>query len=389
MSGWNCNPIFPGGKKMKKLIAILLVFVMAFGICACTRQETAGTQPTEPTPPPTMAAYEPNPKQIYVLIPKATAGWEADAAAAANAKAEELAAAGVLVSVQTYADDAAQAKLMEDIAAAGPNDGSVGVVLMPAGEAAEAALQKLLEANVSYALAENIPEAAADASVTNVYYDHRQIGAAAAAYLVNMGLTQKNDVVVLEGLSDADALKTEGFQLYLQGKLAVDGAYIETPWDDFSTVAYSDMEETTREGAKIYFETYMEDGDRAWTGYFASWDDDYILGMIDALNDGHITRRNRNRLFDMKPVVTGFGADAQLSELLADAAAEETQTEEVQQEIRYVEDFRNINSVVYDPGMLALALQVMADHMAGSVVEQEMLLEVQWMNPVPAGEAEA
>ena len=220
---------------MKKLIAILLVFVMAFGICACTRQETAGTQPTEPTPPPTMAAYEPNPKQIYVLIPKATAGWEADAAAAANAKAEELAAAGVLVSVQTYADDAAQAKLMEDIAAAGPNDGSVGVVLMPAGEAAEAALQKLLEANVSYALAENIPEAAADASVTNVYYDHRQIGAAAAAYLVNMGLTQKNDVVVLEGLSDADALKTEGFQLYLQGKLAVDGAYIETPWDDFST----------------------------------------------------------------------------------------------------------------------------------------------------------
>ena len=392
MSGWNCNPIFPGGKKMKKLIAILLVFVMAFGICACTRQETAGTQPTEPTPPPTMAAYEPNPKQIYVLIPKATAGWEADAAAAANAKAEELAAAGVLVSVQTYADDAAQAKLMEDIAAAGPNDGSVGVVLMPAGEAAKAALQKLLEANVSYALAEDIPESAADASVANVYYDHRQIGASAAAYLVNMGLTQKNDVVVLEGLSDADALKTEGFQLYLQGKLAVDGAYIETPWDDFSTVAYSDMEETTREGAKIYFETYMEDGDRAWTGYFASWDDDYILGMIDALNDGHITRRNRNRLFDMKPVVTGFGANAELAQLLADAVKEENseaQTDDAAQEILYVEDFRNINSQVYDSGMLALALQVMADHMAGSVVEQEMLLEVQWMNPVPAGEAEA
>lgn len=377
---------------MKKLIAILLVFVMAFGICACTRQETAGTQPTEPTPPPTMAAYEPNPKQIYVLIPKATAGWEADAAAAANAKAEELAAAGVLVSVQTYADDAAQAKLMEDIAAAGPNDGSVGVVLMPAGEAAKAALQKLLEANVSYALAEDIPESAADASVANVYYDHRQIGASAAAYLVNMGLTQKNDVVVLEGLSDADALKTEGFQLYLQGKLAVDGAYIETPWDDFSTVAYSDMEETTREGAKIYFETYMEDGDRAWTGYFASWDDDYILGMIDALNDGHITRRNRNRLFDMKPVVTGFGANAELAQLLADAVKEENseaQTDDAAQEILYVEDFRNINSQVYDSGMLALALQVMADHMAGSVVEQEMLLEVQWMNPVPAGEAEA
>ena len=371
---------------MKKLIAILLVFVMVLGLCACAQQEVAETQPTESTPPPTMAAYEPNPKQIYVLIPETAEGWEAEAAAAANAKAEELAAAGILVSVQTYADGAAQAKLMEDIATAGPNDGSVGVVLMPAGEAAEAALQKLLEANVSYALAENIPESAADASVANVYYDHRQIGAAAAAYLVNMGLTQKNDVVVLEGLSDADALKTEGFQLYLQGKLAVDGAYIETPWDDFSTVAYSDMEETTREGAKTYFETYMEDGDRAWTGYFASWDDDYILGMIDALNDGHITKKNRNRLFDMKPVVTGFGADAQLSKLLEDAVAEdseEVQTDDTQQEILYVEDFRSINSLVYEPGMLAQALQAMADYRTGTVVEQDQPLSVAWMNPVP------
>ena len=379
---------------MKKLIAILLVFVMALGLCACGQQMSVETESTEPTPPPTMAAYEPNPKTIHVLIPAAEDGWEADAAAAAQTKAEELTAAGVAVTVQTYTDDAAQAKLMEDIAAAGPNDGSVGVVLMPAGEAAEAALQTLLEANVSYALAESIPAEAAGASVANVYYDHRQIGAAAAAYLTDMGLTQKNDVVVLEGLSDADALKTEGFQLYLQGQLTVDGKTIETPWTDFSTVAYSDMEETTREGAKTYFETYMEDGDRAWTGYFASWDDDYILGMIDALNDGHITRKNRNRLFDMEPVVTGFGADAELRALLAEEeqpAQEDTQdTEtETEPEVLYVEDFRSINSLVYDPGMLAQALQAMADYMAGTVVEQDQLLSVQWMNPVPVTEEAA
>lgn len=324
-----------------------------------------------------------------MLIPEAGEGWAAEAAAAARAKAEELTSAGIAVTVQTYTDDAAQAKLMEEIAAAGPNDGSVGVALMPAGEAAVAALQTLLDANVSYALAENIPAEAAGASVANVYYDHRQIGAAAAAYLVKMGLTQKNDVVVLEGLSDADALKTEGFQLYLQGKLPVDGETIETPWTDFSTVAYSDMEETTRQGAKTYFETYMEDGDRAWTGYFAAWDDDYILGMVDALNDGHITNKNRNRLFDMKPVVTGFGASAQLRELLADEeqpADDDTQNTNTEPEILYVEDFRSINSVVYDATMLAQALQAMADYMAGSVVEQDQLLSVQWMNPVPVTE---
>ena len=324
-----------------------------------------------------------------MLIPEAGEGWAAEAAAAARAKAEELTSAGIAVTVQTYTDDAAQAKLMEEIAAAGPNDGSVGVALMPAGEAAVAALQTLLDANVSYALAENIPVEAAGASVANVYYDHRQVGAAAAAYLVKMGLTQKNDVVVLEGLSDADALKTEGFQLYLQGKLPVDGETIETPWTDFSTVAYSDMEETTRQGAKTYFETYMEDGDRAWTGYFDAWDDDYILGMVDALNDGHITNKNRNRLFDMEPVVTGFGASAQLRELLADEeqpADDDTQNTNTEPEILYVEDFRSINSVVYDATMLAQALQAMADYMAGSVVEQDQLLSVQWMNPVPVTE---
>lgn len=384
MFGWSCNPLRYGGKKMKKLIAILLVLVMTMGLCACGQQVAVQTEPTEPTPPPTMAAYEPNPKTIHVLVPEASEGWEAEVAAAATAKAEELAGAGVAVSVQTYADDAAQAKLMEEIAAAGPNDGSVGVVLMPAGEAAEAALQKLLEANVSYALAETIPESAAGASVANVYYDHRQIGAAAAAYLVNAGLTQKNDVVVLEGLSDADALKTEGFQLYLQGKLQVNGAAIETPWDDFSTIAYSDMEETTRDGAKTYFETYMEDGDRAWTGYFASWDDDYFLGMLDALNDGHITKRNRNRLFDMEPVVAGFGASAELRTLLEAQQAEEE--EEQEEEVLYVEDFRSINSIVYDPGMLAQALQAMADHMADTVVEQDQPLSVQWMMELPVEE---
>ena len=375
---------------MKRLIAILLALVMTLGLYACGQQTSVETEPTEPTPPPTMAAYEPNPKTIHVLVPATVEGWDGSAAQAAIDLAEKIQAEGsITVVTDEYGSVEQQIQRLEDIAAAGPNDGSVGVVLMPAGDGVEEALQKLLEANVSYALAENIPESAAGASVANVYYDHRQIGAAAAAYLVNMGLTQKNDVVVLEGLSDEDALKTEGFQLYLQGKLSVDGKAIETPWTDFSTVAYSDMEETTREGAKTYFETYMEDGDRAWTGYFASWDDDYILGMVDALNDGHITSRNRNRLFDMEPVVTGFGAGTELRALLAEEeqpAAEDAQDTEEKPEVLYVEDFRSINSLVYDPGMLAQALQAMADYMAGSVVEQDQPLNVEWMNPIPQAE---
>ena len=45
---------------MKKLIAILLLFAMVLGLCACAQQGAQEAAPTEPTPAPTMAAYVPN-----------------------------------------------------------------------------------------------------------------------------------------------------------------------------------------------------------------------------------------------------------------------------------------------------------------------------------------
>lgn len=369
---------------MKKLIVCLLALAMVLGLCACAEPEPV---PTEATEPPTMAPYEPSPKMIHLLVPENAEDWEAAAVQAAQAKADELNAAGTAVTVSTYADAQAQIKLLEDIATQSPQDGSVGVVLMPASEEVADALQKLLDANVSYALADNIPAAAAGASVANVHYDHYQIGAAAAAYLVNAGLTQKNDIVILQGFSDQDAQKTEGFKLYLEGKREVDGKTIETPWTDFSTISYSDMETADREGAKGYFETYMEDADQSYTGYFAAWDDQYILGMLDALEDEHISKTNRNHLFSMDPTLTGFGTDAELMQLLTPEEPEETEQTDDDTDTpkdaddpkyTYLEDFSDINSMCYDANMLQMALQAMADYMAGNVVEQEQLQSVQW-----------
>lgn len=366
---------------MKRLITLLLALVLVLGLAACGGQKSVATEPTEPTPPPTMAAYEPAPKSIYVLVPDAIEGWEAAAAKAATEKADELNATGAItVNVMSYSDTAAQILLLQEIAAKSSGDGSMGVVLMGAGEGIGDALQQLLDANVAYALAETIPASAAPASVANVYYDHRQIGAAAAAYLVNAGMTQKNDVVVLEGVSSEDALKTEGFKLYLQGKMEVNGSAIETPWDNFSTIVYSEMEGANREGARNYFEYYMEDGDRAWTGYFAAWDDEYVLGMLDALEGDAISSKNRGRLFDMEPTVASFGATDALLKVLNDTQTDEDDT--------YVDDFHDINTQVYDSGMLAQALQAMADHMAGQIVEQNQILSVQWVKEQPAKESD-
>ena len=363
---------------MKKVIAFLLVFVMLLGLTACAKSEPA---PTEPTVPPTMAPYEPNPKAVYVLIPNTESDWEMAVASAAQEKADELnAAGGMTVNVLSYGTVQEQTALMEDILAKSPNDGSVGVVLMPAGEETAAALQKLLDANISYALAGTIPQELGAASVCNVFYDQYQIGAAAAAYLVNAGLTQKNDVVIMQGFDPEDAQRTEGFKMYLEGKLEVDGAAIETPWDDFSTISYSDMKTDSRESAKEYFEAYMGDADQAYTGYFAAWDDTYVLAMLDALEDELISDQNRSNLFAMEPTVTGFGASAELMDKLSQAEGSE--------DAGNIGKFSDINSIVYDSNMLQTALQAMADYMLGQIPAHEQKLSVQWAKAPVVAETE-
>lgn len=351
---------------MKKLIAMILVLAMTLGLVACGQSKPVAEN-TEPTVPPTMAPYVPAEKSVYVLIHET----EADLAA------EIVMESNVELITMTYGSIQEQIALLEQIATDSNGDGSVGVVLKPAGEDVANVLKNLVEANVSYALAGYIPESAAAASVANVHYDYRQIGAAAAAYLVEAGMLQKNDVVILEGPSAEDALKTEGFKLYLEGKMEVDGAAIETPWESFATLAYSEMETATRDGARLYFEGYMEDGDRAYTGYFAAWDDDYLLGILDALKDENISETSRDHLYAMKPVFTGFGADTELCELLQ-AHEDLGEDEEGTKVDQIMSHFKGMNTIVDDPTILVQAAQAMIDYMEGDVVEQEQLLPVNW-----------
>ena len=351
---------------MKKLIAMLLALVMLLGLAACGKSEPVA-EVTEPTVPPTMAPYVPAEKTVYVQI------HETEADLAANFAVES----DIEIITMTYGSIQEQIAQLEQIAADSNGDGSVGVVLKPAGEDVANVLSELVEANVSYALAGYIPESAAAASVANVHYDYRQIGAAAAAYLVNAGMQQKNDVVILEGPSAEDALKTEGFKLYLEGKMEVNGATIETPWESFATLAYSEMETATRDGARLYFEGYMEDGDRAYTGYFAAWDDAYLLGILDALKDENIGQTSRDHLYAMKPVFTGFGADAELCELLQ-AHEDLAEDAELTKTDKILNKFKGMNTIVNDATMLVQAAQAMVDHMEGEVVAQEQLLPVTW-----------
>lgn len=352
---------------MKKGIAFILALVMALSLMACGQtQEVESEAVAEDTKP--VNEPEPVQKVIHVLLPAAAEDWEAAAAAQAMAEVEALQAEGMFqVETAEYADAQQQSELLTRIAAASTGDGTQAVVTMPLSEELDAAFAELLEANVAYALADLIPAGAEAASVTNVCYDQQTIGAATAAWLVENGLTQDQKVVILQGLSEEEAQRTEGFRLYLQGKLACEGEVIAEPWTSTENIVYSDMEGETAESAEIYFTTYMEESDHAGTKFIAAWDDTYVLGVLEALEGENINADNKAKFLEGTPFIAGCGGSQAMLDVLAGNS-----------QYTNVASLGGIRTQVYSTDLLQIALQAMADHLNGTVVPQDNTQPVVW-----------
>ena len=361
---------------MKKGIALLLALVMAVSLLACGQTPEA----EEPAPADTKPIeYEvPAQKVIHVLLPAAEEGWEAAAAAKAMAVVEELNEEGaVLTQVAYYETPEQQIAALEEIAAGSTGDGSLAVVTMPASEEMEDVFAKLVEANVAYALAETVPAAAEAASVVNVYYDQKTIGAAMAAWMVEKGLTQDSKVVILQGFSEEEALRTDGFKAYLQGKLAYDGAVIETPWTTTENIVYSEMEGETAENAEAYITAYLAESDHADTKYIAAWDDTYLLGVLDALEGEGIGTDNKAKFLAGAPFLASCGGSKAMLEVLSGTSAYTS-----------VSSFGGIQTALYDANLLELAARRLTDSLFGQVVEQDQPQSVVWVTPETATQYE-
>lgn len=358
---------------MKKLTAFLLALVLAVSMAACSQ-----TPPQEPAPEDTRPAdlAEPVQKTIHVLLPADEDGWHAAVAAEASLAVEALLAEdNFKVQTASYESLEQQTELLEKIAAQSTGDGSQAVVTVPASGDMAPVFEKLLEANVAYALAGEIPAEAEDASVTNIYYDQKAIGAAMAAWMVKNGLTQDSKVVILQGFSETEALRTDGFKAYLQGKLACDGALIDTPWTSMENIVYSELEGETAENAGTWFAAYMEESDHGATGYIAAWDDAYLLGVLDALEGDAINAENKALFLEGAPFLAGCGGSNGMLAVLAGDG-----------EYTTLDTFGGLQTVLYDTGLLETALVTMADHLSGQVVEQDQCQSICWVTAENAEE---
>ena len=344
---------------MKKIFALILALIMIVSLFGCAQQESVKTEPTEPA---TVAPTEPARKTIHILLPEAMASQ-------AMELVNILAASGDFDATTATCNSAEeQTKLLAEIAAQSKGDGNTAVVTMPMAADMDPVFEQLLEANVDYALADRIPAGAEAASVANVYYDQRAIGAAVAAYLTQMGLTQKDKVLILQGITEEEAQRTEGFRLYLQGKMEVEGKTIETSWTSLENIVYSDMQGTTRESAKTYMETYLSEADHASTKYIAAWEDTYALGILDALEGEVIDSANKESFLSGSPVLAGCGAGADMQAVLSGNTA-----------YTCAASFDEIRAVLYSRELLNLATQAMADYLNGAVVEQDQPQVITWI----------
>ena len=358
---------------MKKLIAVLLALALVAAMAACSPAPQEEAAPAETKPPFEVAPVQ---KVIHVVLPGAQEGWNTAAAAEAMLGVEELLAEGAFaVETAQYATPEEQIAILEEIAASGNGDGSLAVVTMPAAKDMDEVFAKLLEANVAYALAETIPAGAESASVANVYYDQYAIGAAMAAWMVEKGLTQDSGVVIVQGSTEQEAMRTEGFQQYLLGALEHNGAVIETPWTSTESIVYSEMEGETRESAEAYFTAYLEEKAHASTGYLVAWENAYLLGILDALESEGMNADNKNRFLEGAPFLGSCGGSKEVMDVLTGDA-------------RYssIQALGGIQTVQYDPTLLNIALRSMADHLAGNLVEQDQPQSIVWITGENAAE---
>ena len=354
---------------MKKVIALLLAVMMVLALAACGSSAPAASAPAASTDSSAPAAAAPAAepaaakKTIYVLAPNPDHGWTGAIGVFAKAKVEELNAAGKYnVVLQTFATADDQIKQIEDIVANYGGDGSVGVAMLPAGGDVENAIRQLADAGIPYTATDRIIPSVKDSAVSNIKYDNVEIGAAAAAYLVENGLKEGDKVYVIEGDgSSADTERTDGFNGYLKGEVEYNGKKIDAPWSSLASVSYSGSTGWNPANSQALFETYLGNQANADTTYIASWDSGLTQGVFSALEGSAIDQATKDAFLANHPFITGCGGPKSMYLILSgDFSA-----------YPVAEQFGGIMDVTYPPAMIQDGIQALVDFFDGKDVPLE------------------
>ncbi len=326
---------------MKKIVSLLLCLALVLGLS-------------------TMALAD-SEKTIYILTPTEDHGWTGSVATFAKMSADEINAAGTYkAEVKTAASAAEQIPQIEDIIANNAAD-VAGVVILPQDDTVEFAIQQLVDANIPYVAFDRIIAGVKDSAVANVKGDNAGVGKAVAEYFISLGMKAGDEVIVFEGdTSSVTADRDAGFTDYLK----------EQGWteDDLAKITFSGAMNWSRSTAKEYFESLMSDSKNASIKWFYSQDDEFAMGIMEALKGSAIDDATKQAILDNKIVISAAGGSENLYKIMRGEDAE------------YADLFASFGGLAvatYSPAMIQDAVKLMVNHLNGEEVAQDYVVPVE------------
>lgn len=364
---------------MKKLIAMLLVLAMAVSLVACSSSssDSSSSEAADESTTESSAADESTTEEsteasadathIYILTASEDHGWTGSVATFAKEKAEEVNAEGKYTAeVITSADAAEQIQNIEDILAKGEDN--IAFVIQPMDDTVQSAIQQIIDAGIPYTAFDRIIDAVSDSAVANVKGDNAGIGSAAAAYFVSLGMQPGDKVLVIEGdTSSVTTLRDQGFTDYLLGNAEFEGATIsdDAKWtqEQVDAITYSGAMNWSRSATKDYFETYLGDSSNADTKWIYAQDDEFSMGVFEALDGSGIDDSTKETFLANSPAITGCGGLGEMYDVIrGDSYADITAS------------FSGVCSVTYSPSMIQTTVQDMIDYLNGEEVTQDHVI---------------
>ena len=326
---------------MKKIVSLLLCLALVLGLSTM--------------------AFADGEKTIYILTPTEDHGWTGSVATFAKASADEINAAGVYkAEVKTAASAAEQIPQIEDIIANNAAD-VAGVVILPQDDTVEFAIQQLVDAKIPYVAFDRIIAGVKDSAVANVKGDNAGVGKAVAEYFISLGMKAGDEVIVFEGdTSSVTADRDAGFTDYLK----------EQGWteDDLAKITFSGAMNWSRSTAKEYFESLMSDSKNASIKWFYSQDDEFAMGIMEALKGSAIDDATKQAILDNKIVISAAGGSENLYKIMRGEDAE------------YADLFASFGGLAvatYSPAMIQDAVKLMVNHLNGEEVAQDYVVPVE------------
>ena len=359
---------------MKKIIALALALSMSVALVACgggggstppANSSNGSNKPAASTPAP---AGNDGKNTLYVLGPTPDHGWTAQAGAYAQAKCDEITAAGQYRAV--YMPASSGEEQVDQCNTIIANGDAVEVVMMALDDSAQAGQEALYAEGIPFISFDRIIEATEKYAILNASGDNWQCGAGIAYWLQKNGMQPGDTVVVLYGDNGTVcSRRQEGFEQFLRGEIEYQdketGNYKTTEtWtqDQLDAVfsGYTVVCNWSADGAYNYVEQKFDEivaAAKANGGklYIYSMDDEMTFGVLNYLEAG-ASPATLADLEAMDVYISAIGGMQELYDVMAGADDQSALAKQY---------FDDMMSMYFSPKMMQNVIETGLKYLAG------------------------